>query len=102
VKFNYYVAWEAVKEAVGKEAEIKLVPSEKDDDNEEDQEAWPSGSSDDDSPIRFPRVKRWFKCSIFLKNMYEHKNSVLSDIDNFIAEEMRKLSMLLKAYKRDL
>jgi hypothetical protein len=51
-----------------KEATKKEVVEKKDDgDDDEDQEALPSGSSDADdpiSPIRFPRVKHWFKCPI--------------------------------------
>jgi hypothetical protein len=76
------------KEAAETEVEIEQVSSEEDNDDEKDQEAWPSGSSDDDIPIRFPRVKFWFKCPICLSNMYEHKNNVLFYINNFIAKEM--------------
>jgi hypothetical protein len=120
------------KEAAEKEAEIELVPLEEDevvsppavqadwgssdnDDDEEDQEAWPSGSSDDEyncdeGPIKFPKVKSWFKCPIYLREMYEHMNSVLFHIHSFIAEEIgppdvveqhRQLSRLLDAHKRD-
>jgi hypothetical protein len=74
------------KEAAGKEAVKK-----EDDDNEEDQQAWPSGSNDDDgpaSPIRFPRVMRWFKCPICLNYLYEHKNGLLFHIKSFIRDAM--------------
>jgi t-SNARE complex subunit (syntaxin) len=74
------------KEAVKKEAAEK----EDNDDEEEDMEAWPSGSSDDDdpvSPIRFSRVKRWFKCPICFNYLYEHKNTLLFHIKNFIKDE---------------
>jgi hypothetical protein len=70
---------------LGKEA------AEKEDDDEEDQEARHSGSSDDDgpiSPIRFPRVKRWFKCPICLNYLYEQKNNLLFHTKNFIMDEM--------------
>jgi hypothetical protein len=72
------------------ESQTSKEVAEKDDDDDEleDQEAWPLGSSGDDGPIRFSRVKRWFKCPICLNNMYEHKNSVLFHIKNFITEEM--------------
>jgi hypothetical protein len=43
----------------------KEVTEKEEDDDEEDQQAWPSGNNDDNgpvSPIRYPRVKRWFKC----------------------------------------
>jgi hypothetical protein len=69
------------KEAVEKE----------DDDDEEDQQAWPSGTSDNDgpvSPIRFPRVKHWFKCPICLNHLYQHKNNLFIDIENFIVDEL--------------
>jgi hypothetical protein len=48
------------EEVTEKEVTKKEVVEKEDKDNEEDQ-AWPSRSSDDDgpvSPIRFPRVKR--------------------------------------------
>jgi hypothetical protein len=61
------------KEAAEKEVDVKDVAkkeaAEKETtENDEYQWAWPSGSSDDDgpvSPIRFPRVKHWFKCLAF-------------------------------------
>jgi hypothetical protein len=84
------------KEAAETEVEIEQVSSEEDNDDEEDQEAWPSGSSDDDIPIRFPRVKLWFKCPICLSNMYEHKNNVLFYINNFIAKEMGSSDVVKK------
>jgi hypothetical protein len=69
-------------------------------------------SNDDDpvSPIRFPIIKRWFKCPICLKYLYEHKNNLLFHIKNFITDEMslpdvveqhRQLSRLLEATMRD-
>jgi hypothetical protein len=48
------------KEVAEKEAAEKEAAKKADDDDDEDQQAWPSGSSDHDShvyPIRFPRVK---------------------------------------------
>jgi hypothetical protein len=69
----------------------KEATEKEDDDGEEDQQAWPSGSSDDDgpvSPIRFPRVKRWFKCPICLNHLYQHKNSLFGHIENFIMDEL--------------
>jgi hypothetical protein len=61
-----------------------------DNDDEEDQEAWPSSSDDDGpiSPIRFPIIKHWFKCPICLNYLYEHKNSLLFHIKNLIIDEM--------------
>jgi hypothetical protein len=55
------------KEATEKEATKKEMVEKEDNDDEEDQQVWPSGCSNDDgpiSPIRFPRVKHWFKCPI--------------------------------------
>jgi hypothetical protein len=75
------------KEATKKEA----VKKKDDNDDDEDQEALPSGSSDADgpvSPIRFPRVKHWFKCPICFNYLYEHKNNFLFYIENFIKDEM--------------
>jgi hypothetical protein len=79
--------------------------------DEGDQAAWPWGSSDNDydneGPIRFPKVKCWFKCLICLRDWYEHKNSVLFHIHKFIKEEMgppdvveqyRQLSRLYMKY----
>jgi hypothetical protein len=73
------------KEAAEKEA------AKEDDDDEEDQQVLPPGSSDDDdpvSPIRFPSVMHWLKCPICLNYLYEHKNSLLFHIKNFIKDEM--------------
>jgi hypothetical protein len=91
------------------------VAAEKEDDNdEEDQQDWPSGSSDNDgpiSPIRFLRVKHWFKCPICLNHLYQHKNSLFSHIKNFIMEELstpdvveqhHQLNRLLEATMSDL
>jgi hypothetical protein len=75
------------------------------------QAAW--GSSDDDEGpiILFPKVKRWFKCLICLKDWYEHKDNVLFHIKNFINLEMglpnmveqhHQLSRLLEADELDL
>jgi hypothetical protein len=66
------------------------VAEKEDNDNEEDQ-AWPSGSCDDDipvSPIIFPRVMRWFKFPICLDYLYEHKNGLLFHIESFIKDAM--------------
>jgi hypothetical protein len=121
------------KEVVEKEPKIEPIPLEEDkvvppsmvhaaqgssdnDDDEEDQKAWPSGSRDneynsDEGPMRFTKVKRWFKCPICLREMYEHRNSVLFRIHIFIIEKMGLsnvvephclLSRLLDAHKRDL
>jgi hypothetical protein len=61
---------------------LRKEAAEKDDDEEEeeDKEAWPSRSSDNNSPvspIRFPRVKCWFKCPTCLNYLYVHKNNFL-------------------------
>jgi hypothetical protein len=60
-------------------------------DDEEDQQALPSGSSDYNnpvSPIRFPRVMSWLKCPICLNYLYEHKNGLLFHIESFIKDAM--------------
>jgi hypothetical protein len=79
----------AEKEATEKDAaEMEAVEKE---DDEEDQQAWPSRSSDDDdpiSPIRFPRVMRWLKCPICLNYLYKHKNGFLFHIESFIKDAM--------------
>jgi hypothetical protein len=78
-----------VNEAAGKEtAEKEVVEKEvakKEDDEEEDQ-SLPSGSSDDDGPVRFPGVKRWFKCPICLNHFYQYKKSLFFHmlIDEFL------------------
>jgi hypothetical protein len=75
----------------------KEVAEKEDNDDEEDQEVWPSGSSDDDGPIssiRFPRVKRWFNCPICLNYLYQHNNSLLFRIENFITDKMSPLDVV--------
>jgi hypothetical protein len=101
------------KEAAKKEAVKKEAPEKEDDNNEEGQQAWPSGSSDDNdpvNPIRFTRVKRWFKCPICVNYLYKHKNGLLFDIESFIkdamsppnvVEQYRHLSRLLEATMHD-
>jgi hypothetical protein len=57
-----------VKDAAKKEAAEKEAAEKETTENDEYQWAWPSRSSDDNgpvSPIRFPRVKHWFKCLAF-------------------------------------
>jgi hypothetical protein len=85
------------KEAAKKEAAEKEAVEKEDDDDKEDQQAWPSGSSDDNSPgspIRFPRVMRWLKYSICLNYLYEHKNGLLFHIESFIKDAMSPLDMV--------
>jgi hypothetical protein len=80
----------AEKEAAENEAAEKEA-AEEDDDDKEDQQALPSGCSDNDipvSPIRFPRVMCWLKRPICLNYLYEHKNGLLFHIKNFIKDEM--------------
>jgi hypothetical protein len=89
----------AEKEAIKKEAAEKEA-AEEDGDKEEDQQALPPGTSDDDgpiNPIKFPRVKHWFKCPICLNYLYEHKNGLLFDIKSFLKDEMSPLD-LVKIY----
>jgi hypothetical protein len=79
-----------------KEAAEK-VAAEVEDDDEKDQQALPSGSSDDNgpvSPIRFAKVMRWLKCPICLKYLYEHNNGLLFHIKSFIKYEMSPLTWL--------
>jgi hypothetical protein len=64
----------AENEEVEKEAAEKEAANKEDDEKEEDQSWQASRSSDDDgpiSPIRFPRVKHWFKCPICLNHLYQ-------------------------------
>jgi hypothetical protein len=71
--------------------------TEKDDDNEEEDQSWPSGSSDDNgpvSPIRFPKVKRWFKCPICLNDLYQYKNSLFFDIEYLMMDGFLKPDMV--------
>jgi hypothetical protein len=66
----------------------EVAEKEDDDDN---QQAWPSRSSDNDgpiSPIRFPRVMHWLKCPICLNYLYEHKNGLFFHIKSFIKDAM--------------
>jgi hypothetical protein len=90
-KLVYFLRKEAAeKEAVEKEAAEKEAAKE-DDDDKEDQQAFPSRSNDDDgpiSPIRFPGVVHWLKCPICLNYLYEHKNGLLFHIKRFIKDEM--------------
>jgi hypothetical protein len=75
----------------------KEVVEKEDNDDEEDQQAWTLESSNNDSPInpiRFFRVKCWFKCPICLKHLYQHKNSLFSHIKNFIMEELSMPDMV--------
>jgi hypothetical protein len=84
------------KEAVKKEVAEKEVVEKEDDDEEEDQ-FWPSGSSDDDdpvSPIRFPRVKRWFKCPICLNHLYQYKDNLFFHIEYMMTDEFLKPDMV--------
>jgi hypothetical protein len=79
------------KEVAQKEAAQMGATKKEDNNDEEDQEVWPSGSRDNDgsvSPIRFPRVKHWFKCSICFNYLYKHKNSLMFHIEDFIKDEM--------------
>jgi hypothetical protein len=81
------------KEVVEKEVAEKQATDKEDDDEEEDQ-SWPSGSSDFDDPVRFPRVKRWFKCPICLNNLYQHKNSLFFHIEYIMMNEFSKPDMV--------
>jgi hypothetical protein len=68
----------------------KEAADKEDDDDKEDQ-AWPSGSTDDDGPvrpIRFSNVMRWLNCPICLNYLYEHKNGLLFHIEGFIKDAM--------------
>jgi hypothetical protein len=69
------------KEAAKKET------AEKEEDDEKDDRSWPSGSSDDDGPFRFPRVMHWFKCSICLNHLYQHRNSLFFHIEYMMMNE---------------
>jgi hypothetical protein len=88
----------------------KEAAEKEDDDDKEDQQ---SGSSNDDgpiSPIRFPRIKCWFKCPICVNYLYQHKNGLLFHIKKFTndamslsnaVEQHRHLWRLLKATMRN-
>jgi hypothetical protein len=85
------------KEATEKEAAKKEMVEKEDNDDEEDQQVWPSGCSNDDgpiSPIRFPRVKRWFKCPICLNHLYQHKKSLFVHIKKIIKDELSTLDVV--------
>jgi hypothetical protein len=82
---------EATKKEVAEKEVAEKEAAEEDDDDKEDQQALPSGCSDNDipvSPIRFPRVMCWLKRPICLNYLYEHKNGLLFHIKNFIKDEM--------------
>jgi hypothetical protein len=74
------------KEAAKKEATEKEVARKEDDDEEEDQ-SWPLESSNNDDPIRFPRVKCWLKCPICPNSLYQHKNSLFFHIEYMMMNE---------------
>jgi hypothetical protein len=80
----------AEKEAVEKEAAEKEA-AEKEDDKEEEDQSWrPSGSNDDNGPvkpIRFPRFNRWFKCPICFNHLYQHKKSLFFHIKYMMMDE---------------
>jgi flagellar biosynthesis GTPase FlhF len=81
------------KEATKKEAADKEAAKKEDNDEEEDQ-SWPSGSSDDDSPVRLHRVKHWFKCPICFNNLYQHKNSLFLHIQYMMMDEFSPPDMV--------
>jgi hypothetical protein len=88
--FNARIVHFLRKEGAEKEA-VKKEAVKKDNNDKEDQQALPSGSSDDDcsvSPIRFPRVMRRLKYSICHNYLYEHKNGLPFHIESFIKDEM--------------
>jgi hypothetical protein len=98
-------AAKVTKEAA-KEAAEKEVAEKEDNDEEEDQSWRSSGSSDDGSPIKLARVKRWFKCPICFNHLYRHKNSLFFHIkfmmkDEFstpdMVEQHRQLNRLIEA-----
>jgi hypothetical protein len=92
------------KEAVEKEAAEKEAAKKEDNDEKEDQSR-PSGSNNDDSPIRFPGVKRWFKCPICFNHLYQHKNNLFFHIEYMmmngfsmpdVVEQHRQLNTLIE------
>jgi hypothetical protein len=64
----------AGKETVEKEAAVKEIAekeaAEKEDNDEKEDQSWPSGSSDDNGPVRLHRVKHWFMCPICFNHLY--------------------------------
>jgi hypothetical protein len=69
---------------------VEKEAAEKEDEEEEDQPWRPSGSSNDEgpiSPIRFSRVKRWFKCLICFNHLYQHKNNLFCHIKYMMMDE---------------
>jgi hypothetical protein len=85
------------KEVAEKEVAKKEAANKEDNDDEEDQQAWPSGSSDNDgpvSPIRFPRVMCWLKCPICLNYLYKDKNGLPFHIESFIRDAMSPLDVV--------
>jgi hypothetical protein len=88
----------AEKEVIEKEAAEKEAAKKVDDDEVEDQSWWPSRSSDNDgpvSPIRFPRVKRWFKCPICFNHLYRHKNSLFFHTKYMMMDEFSMLDVIV-------
>jgi flagellar biosynthesis GTPase FlhF len=87
----------AGKGAVEKEASEKEAVEKEDEEEEEDQSWRPSGSNDNDghiSPIKFPRVKRWFKCPICFNHLYQHKNSLFFHINYMMMDEFSMRDMV--------
>jgi hypothetical protein len=85
------------KEVVEKEAAEKEAVEKEDDEEEEDQSWRPSGSSDNDSlvsPIRFPRVKRWFKCPICFNHLYQHKDILFFHIKYMMMDEFSTVDVV--------
>jgi hypothetical protein len=105
---------QATEKEAAKETAVKEAAEKDDDEEDEDKSWWTSGSSDDDGPIRpirFPRVKHWFKCPICLNHLYQHKNSFFFHIkymmvDEFlmpdVVEQHRQLSRLIEGAICDL
>jgi hypothetical protein len=80
-----------------KKNEINPLPKKEHNHDEENQQDWPSRSSDDNSPvspIRFPRVMCWLKCPICLNSLYEHNNGLPFHIESFIKDAMSPLDVV--------
>jgi hypothetical protein len=87
----------AEKEAVEKKAVEKEAAEKEDGEEEEDQYWRPSRRSNDDdpvSPIRFLRIKRWFKCPICFNHLYQHKNSLFFHIKYMMMDEFSTPDMV--------
>jgi hypothetical protein len=89
---------EARVKQLGKQVTVKEVAKEVAEkeaaEKEDDDQSWPSGSNDDDGPVRLHRVKRWFKCPICFNHLYQHKKSLFFHIQYMMMDEFLPSNMV--------